>query len=1240
MFQNQISKRLKSAGCQQTSNLKVHQINSWVELLTLVFVLQVDAGAAFRMNPLAALSIDRTTLVGENLRPHGGILYPGIHPVSGEKPQELGAPLPLGYDLLYKPNLTLLDGQKSTNGYVGLYKGPPLGLQKPLVVPAAGADGLVLDHRVLPSNKQSELGLNGAGSFLRLPWIGPYADAAMYPFLDMAYKASFLSQPSPFLHQQLAYQSLCASGTGSSGSGEDRLFYLPLYGSAQMSSPLGPPVRIPGATPAPAVVPPLPHCQDKALRSLGPRVHQEPSAFSTSPQIHQEPQPQTEQQNGSSNNKTKSSQPPSTKSSNKQSSSTPVNGSATTAALEPPPGPPLHSLSNTTTDLQKSLYRSTSSSSALSVSHPFYMGNLSSEHSGSNKTKDTSSDCYSAEKTLSAAKTSLDRNVPQIPTKSPGDKPLDLSAKEMEGFPNELAPKIEALGKLGYLPPPVSTSAKTQDPAEIISSVPLPWVVSGPSSVLSSDHTRGPQIKKNRRVSSVPRSSPGSTTVEVLPSPVLEGRPSTLSPSSKPKATTSDKDPPDSKGETRSWPGKQNMTSAKPDAEESQSRAEKRNTSVQIFGDSYLPPGLGYTNRYIPYSVAESLQHMTLPGKGPLYPHPVLLGNSSFYPPHMATKHGPPYGVPPYQNSQEMVPTPVPTYPSLDSKDLLQIRSKIQDKPWNAELYKNQERQKTEKKSANQTIKASSKSHVSARDDVVCIDLEHKEATDDLSVNKHSSTPARTEDSSKDGSRSTNHVQEKAPKPPNALHPSGSAEQSSGSLPQTSQPQPSDHNSSPPLTKEKTPAVIQEVGEPLSPFPDVPEEQTMRCARTCPQQFSRKSKTESARSGEGTSVDATSLVSTNANKQSPVSISNSSVPVSKKECSGECSSSNNSMGSTVTNPNSPAYGGNNSSAKSEVQVCRGFNPQAPGGAVNTWTPPSANINPRSPTSNTPDITNRNSVGPCLPTQKALTHEPKMWSGPTPESRKSNDAQSTNCENAPSTPCKDVDLRSESSPKCGSCPSKAQMFGFNQTCVSNNSRVLTYGNHFPQVPTSRHLSPVNLTNGLTPEGPVKSEELSSSEAGTLGEMPTCVLSSTSCGDGNTDSTDPMTDEDEEPGCSRNRLSSLTKRIANSSGFVGDRIKCMTTELYADSSQLSREQKALQVRVHLHLPSILFTEKGNLIFSGGLESNHGTAAVGLGLFSDIDFSAYCSLRHFTSLLKNRVSLRENRLKQSLLFYQFSF
>nr|XP_046237700.1 BCL-6 corepressor-like isoform X2 [Scatophagus argus]XP_046237701.1 BCL-6 corepressor-like isoform X2 [Scatophagus argus] len=1249
------------------------------------------------MNPLAALSIDRNTLVGENYRPHGGIFYPGIHPLSGEKSQEAGTSLPLGYQLLYKPDAALMDRQKSPNVYAGLYKSPPPGLQKPLVVPAGG-DGLGLDRRVLSSDKQCELGLNGAGSFLRLPWISPYADATMYPFLDMAYKASFLSQPSPLIHQQLAYQSLCAVGAGSSTSGEDRLFYLPHYAPAHISSPLGPAIRIHAASPTPAGLSPLSHCQDKALQGLDPQVHQERSAFSTSPQIHQDPQPQsahhTERQHGSSG--TKSSQPTSTgntlSSKSDGSSVAPINSSASTGDVESPPltrspcsVPPPQSLSNTTTNLQKSLYRSSSSSStSLSVSHPFYMGSLSSEHdspmqSGSSKTKDASSDCCSAKKCISPTETSLDRPVSQKPAKNPGEKPLDLSAKELEGFSNGFPPKLEALAKLGYLPtspygllasrdkhlkeglaPPVSKSTKTAVHPEMISSGPSPWVVLGTSSSVSSDHSRGSQILKNKSAAHhpQPQSSPGSSAVEGTSISRDTGkRPSASSPSQKskvewPRFSPADleKGHPHKRGETHTCPGKQSITPVKLEAQESkshpqqQSRLEKGNSSSQMYSDSYLPPGLGYTSRYIPYSVAEniSLQRITIPSKGPVYPHPVVIGSSSFYPPRMAPKHGLPYGVQPnqgdfmtYQNSRTIAPPPVSSHSGLD-------RLETQDKTWTADQYKNQERPEADRshkgdnereKTTNQTIKTSNKSLTSARDDVVFIDLVRDEADDDL--NKHSSLSMIKEDSSKHGGSGCNHVREKVPFPPKALPPGHVVNQRLGVLPHASQSQPPQHNfSSPPSPCEEIPEEIPEKEEPLSPFPDIPEEQTLRSARTSPHQYSRQCKTGASpiagdlirnvtTNDRNNGVDGKSTcnedkseysINKNANtEQSPSRTGNSFESLSKQNCSGGCNDSNvTGAVCTVTSnchsdsPVSSAKGPACRDLSPQVPTCRSFNPRVPAGGVsNTRAPLCVN----SGDVNTANFVNRNFVGPCCINlaSRAPVGEPRIFSSPThgntntvtPNCRSIN-PRFTNCENRSDVQpfCGNMNPRA---PACGnncfSCPncvnsvSKGQFFRNNQTCVNTIPRVPTYVNKFTLGPTCQHLSPGSPTNGafnllpaaLVREPPAdkdqKCEALSSNETEPRRETPNSGLIAASSGDEKKeiqDGTDPLADEEVGSSCSKNRRSGLTKRIANSSGYVGDQFKCMTTELYADSSKLSREQRALQ-RAMLRFSELELKEK---------------------------------------------------------------
>ncbi|XP_034035999.1 BCL-6 corepressor-like [Thalassophryne amazonica] len=1277
----------------------------------------VDASAAFRMNPLAALNIDRSALVVENLRSHGGMFYPGIHPLSTEKPQEAGPSLPLGYELLYKPDLNLLDGRKPSNGYVGLYKNSAPGLQKHLIVPAAGGVG--------PNDKPSDLGMNSTGSFVRLPWVSPYADATMYPFLDMAYKASFLSHPSPFLHQQLAYQSLCTNGSGNTTAGEGRLLYLPPYTPAHISSPIAAPIRITTANPTPVVLSPLAHSQDKNLQGLGPQVQQEPSAFITSPQIHQSPQLQAShhiehQKGGGSSGGVKTSQPSSGKSSISNS-----NGSSSTAItvkssaanpLEPAlvTNPPCSvpcsvqtsvvssaSFSNSTVDPQRCFYRSTTSaSSSLSVSHPFYMGSLTSEHcspmcSSSSKTKDYSSNCCSVEKCLSPAKTSLERAVAQMPTKKPGEKPLDLSAKESEGFPNGFPPQLEAFAKLGYLPPspygilasqeqhlkdgpsPATTTlAKTPDHPEIINTACPPWVIPGPSSAIGCEHG---EISKSRTIDSVSQPQPQmpscSPTVDVnsIPSPASAVRAPATSPLLKSKAeragalsTNSEKVL--SKGQAHTCCGKEASTPAEPLAhdghphpQQQQLHAEKGNLFSKIYSDSYHPSTIGYTNHYIPYSVAETitLPRMSIPGKGPVYPQPVVLGSTGFYSPCIPPKHGLQYGIHQnqveymaYQNSQEVVPSLASSHPVLGTKDQLRSRSNTHDKSWNTGQYIHHEDDTSNKsdndidKSTNQTIKPSDKSPISVREEIVCIDLVHEEGdSESPQINFSPPSPStRRVHSYKFGGSSSkyDHIQENE-QDAQVLLPGQDVEQRAGLMSNTLQNQP--HECSPsslPPSEE-----VSEEDEPPSPFPDILEEQTMRCARTSIQQFSRKTANTGVCGGNEDSVGQEISAQKNcvdvkgvnneaksealaSGNDDPDQLSsgncNVSGPFGKDGCSSHSVSSKSVLATAcrVTNLNSPSSGtcGPDSpvcsskgpacrNATSQFPACRSLNATSPaGGVMNAKTPFSVNVNPRVPTcySDNADNSNsiRNFVGPCCRNGalRPSLCQPRIFSSPTPRSS-SPMAQTclginprlTSCENRHPVrpPCGNINVRTQTCAGntfiglgSGNSFSKGAVFETNQMSV-NSSRVSTYGNNISWGPVCQHLSPDGPTSGgfnrmaadLSPEPNIKKlkcEMLSSHETGLQKEKPN---SSTSFENAKKDASfqdnmDLLVDECRGSSCSKSQVSGLAKRIANSSGYVGDRFKCVTTELYADSRKLSREQQALQ-RAMLRFSELELKEK---------------------------------------------------------------
>nr|XP_029543294.1 BCL-6 corepressor-like [Oncorhynchus nerka] len=765
-----------------------------------------------RLTPLAAMGLDRNALMRDGLRLHGSVVYPGIRALSAEKPHEGSTTLPLGYnrdglpDLLYKPDVSM-DRSKPTNGYLGLYKSPPPSLHR-------GPEGL--DRRgVGPGGeKPSELGLGGAGAgaggYLRLPWgltRGLYPEAGLYPYMDSSkyaalsmYKAQFLNQPSPYLPQHLAYQSLCASQGGNmnpaAASAGERLYYMPPYPPSPISSPLvGSPMRIPAVSVAPTSIV---HCQEKGL-SVGSRVHHEGSPFGQ--QLHQPPPPpqhlpppHTDRDRDRSPSKSnKPSRPPSNKGasnsngsssssgssggSNTNSSSLPIDSSPRASSRLPQPAPPLPPPHiDSTIDLQRAVSRivplsssSCSSSSSQTIPHSFYVSSMAPEHPSPARPRDGVSDhrAGGCEKRPSQCppKPSSERPAPlnQPPTtKDPADpKPLDLSGRwcELGLSPNSFPVKMEALGspgpRYGPLPsrellketlslsPPSlpshslsvvsSTSSKAPERPEMISTLHSSWVVPTltPTYTIGSTHahphptaltppprpspdTQGkgssPSVIKHKalervlpqqRSPSCPRVGDTNTT----PIPSNLNPPSTIPLSPKPNNDWPKHSP--SQSESSPMAGHHRNSTEKPPkatkrAETSRevSPYNKRPCLENSNGhppshlylpqsEAYLPHSMVYANRYLHYSVPDgmALHSLPLPGKGPSYPPPILLGSNSLYPSHLAAKHPLPYhsyaGEYLTYNSQEMAHPLMHTH--TDSKALERAdqrpKSRGQDKP-------------------------------------------------------------------------------------------------------------------------------------------------------------------------------------------------------------------------------------------------------------------------------------------------------------------------------------------------------------------------------------------------------------------------------------------------------------------------------------------------------------------------------------------------------------------------------
>lgn len=1193
------------------------------------------------MNPLAALSIDRNTLVGENYRSPGGIFYPGSQPLPGEKLQEPSTSIPLGYDLLYKPGVALLDAHKTGNGYIGLYKSPPLGFQKPLHAHAAGEDNLRVECQGLPSVKQSELCLNGGGSFFRLPWVSPYADATMYPFLDMAYKASFLSQHSPFLHQQLAYQSQCASGIATSAPLEERLFYLPHYTQSHISAALGP-IRIHSATQNTTGLSPLSHAQDKTSPGISPQLSQDHSAFKDSAHLPQDPQPLPvncdNHQHGSSSAKSilpisntatfSSNSFESCGVSNKGCVSSTINRSTSETSVQSI-GPLPNALTNSSPDLNKALYRDTPSSSAPHVvCQPFSKGSTrcdvySTIQSVSDKTKDTTSSNCTSDKDVLLAKTLQDTSVTQNPSKNLHENPLNLSQKELEAYSS----KLETLAKLGCIPPhsyallanqdprlkedlnpPVNKSKKTSNLTESTSDVQLSQVISGLSSTISSQNA---QLVKPRSLDHplLPQFSPGTTTGE------LKVEWSLLPPPGSHKMY------PISKGESKK--SLEKKMKPKNEAQESLSPSQQQSSlgkgkSTHNYGESYFPPGFGYRSHRVPYAVADDvpLQHMNIPAKEQVYPHPVLLGSSSnFYSPHLLPKQGIPYGIQP--NQDELIhshnPTEIPPTLVTSLSCVEQVETGVKTKA--SEFLKKQERPKnagsqkrdSERDESTTEMKtALSKSSTNGNEDIIYIDLVRDEAENDVISKKHSTLPSTHGDSGSDCS-----YIRRQPQPLNNLSSNKSTEEREESLPHNSHQQ-YFQSSEPPLKCDESPDGIQEMQEQQSPLTHTPEEQKMSCARTSTQQFSRKLKTGSTQSFTQLKSDINDIGSNGVSSKNTINPAPFSANTKHRKPEKNCCMNGNLL-SSIMKEVCPSVC-NNCNIKDDVlaatSTCQSLNPGSQicqvsksGGSIlrvdctvcdprfsleeaMKCIPQNTNIDSSSPTcsavdqSSTPTA-NTNLVkqcssnsGPRLPTRKTQIESPGNGNSiasscgiiiPKFAFSDSTVPPVGGCLNPRASAC---------AKKCFCCPdctdptAKHKHLGTDHSC--NNCRLRSLNNF----PLSKPVAVVDhglksTSTALIPEPPINPDQSTTEGFCDNGNK---IGNETQDCDHNT----PRYEEEIKVSGSKwmldgddalaykSRCCSITKRIANSSGYVGDKLKCVTTELYADSSQLSREQKALQVR----------------------------------------------------------------------------
>ncbi|XP_070606651.1 BCL-6 corepressor isoform X7 [Erythrolamprus reginae] len=649
----------------------------------------VNTTAVHHIDSLAALTMDRSGLMREGLRVPSSIVYSNLCGLGSDKTQDATSAIAgLGFgpernsDIQFKSNPTeaIESGAgKNPNGFSALYKTPP-GVRKSSV---PTGETLGLDRN--SSDKQSPLSVNGA-SYLRLPWVNPYMEGAIYPFLDSPnkyslnmYKALLPQQSNFSLPQHVTYSPVCTNG--------ERFLYLPPshYVAPHIPSSLASSMRI-SATSASPAIPPLGHCPDKGLSwKMG-------VSPANSIDSHTYPHIQN-------------SKPPRIPSGKPAANNIPTDPSIL-LSHSPRPSPRMHlptQVGDTYSEFHKHFSRISTSPSSIALPKPYM--NVSSEFSSrvSNgkapKTHDPNE--FSQQPTVHARKTGHDRKDSRSPpllekqqtiTKDIIDKPLDLSSKVVDAeitksdHVKKMIPTVLVHNRTGgglVLPggdlPKETISPGNGCPVyrpEIISTAPSSWVVPGPAP--NEDNSSKNILLKNKapgwvtpqqRSSSCPRMGGTETVINNTSGSLsTEGRPASASPAPNanvdcPKTNISVETTASviqhigqpsvslSSSLSLSPPSKHSNKAAKGNNQEPMFKTNENTLAPgSIFfspNDAFRSP-LPYPRSYLPYPIPDGLAlgPLSLHGKGPVYPHPVLLPSGSLFPGHLVPKPTIPYSLP------------------------------------------------------------------------------------------------------------------------------------------------------------------------------------------------------------------------------------------------------------------------------------------------------------------------------------------------------------------------------------------------------------------------------------------------------------------------------------------------------------------------------------------------------------------------------------------------------------------